>query len=124
MMYWVLYHIYTDLEIAIRQLQEHEWIPLIVATPGGLIHNVGHRIELTTDPLQMSGLLPYPDLARGMIQMGTEGEEWVGKYVGVRTNGGEKVGGNPLMLARYLLPNLLAMVCPTLWWLGKDYWPN
>lgn len=123
-MHWVLYHVYTDLERSIELFRENPWVPLVIAAAGGLVHSTSHTIELTNDIIRISQLLSYSDLAQGMIRMGNEGEKWNGQFVGIIANEGGPIKANPLALFRYLLPNLLAMVCPPLWWLGKDYWPR
>ena len=122
--HWILYHVYTDLERSIELFRENPWVPLVIAAAGGLVHGTSHEIELTNDIVTISPLLSYPDLAQGMIHMGNEGEKWNGQFVGIIANGGKPIKGNPLALLRYLLPNLLAMVCPPLWWFGKDWWPK
>jgi hypothetical protein len=122
-MHWVLHHIYDDLEAAIKLLQQNPWIPLIVACPGGIVHDEAHEVELSGDVDEASPLLSYADLASGMIKMAEGNAEWEGKYVAMRVNKGKKIEGNPLALLRYLLPNLLASLCPPLWWWGKDWWP-
>jgi hypothetical protein len=119
----VLYHVYTDLERSIELLQSHPWIPLVIAAAGGLVHDEPRGIELTGKTETSSKLLSYADLARGMIQMGDEdGEKWSGRWVGMIASQGKPIKGNPLALLRYLLPNLLAMICPPLWWLGRNWW--
>ncbi|KAK4701182.1 hypothetical protein P7C70_g5059, partial [Phenoliferia sp. Uapishka_3] len=120
----VLHHVYTDLEKSIVLLQSHPWIPLVVAAPGGLVHHDStYTVELTSDTALASPLTGYADLARGMIDMGDAGYKWKGEYVGMILNGGKAIEGNPLSLMRYLLPNMLAMVCPPLWRAGRNYWP-
>jgi hypothetical protein len=123
-MHWVISHVYDDLEKGIELLEANPWIPLVVASASGLVHDVAHPVVLTDVLDDMSQLISYADLARGMIMMGDEGSRWRGKHVGLSVNDGQPIGGNPALLMRYLLPNLLAMVCPPLWWLGKDYWPK
>jgi hypothetical protein len=122
--HWVLHHIYDDLEAAVRLFQVNPWIPLVIACPGGLIHQqTPHSVELTTDITKASPFQSYVDLAKGMIEMGEQGEKLNGKYVSMTVNEGKAIGGNPAALLRYLLPNFLASVCPPLWWLGKNFWP-
>lgn len=122
--HWVLHHIYDDLEAAVRLFQVNPWIPLVIACASGLIHqDTPHSVELTTDITKASQLQSYSDLAKGMIDMGKQGEVVHGNYVSMIVNEGKPIGGNPAALLRYLLPNLLASVCPPLWWLGKDLWP-
>jgi hypothetical protein len=120
---WVLYHVYSDLEKSLVLLQQNPRIPLVIAAAGALVHDEPRGVELTTDVMEASKLVSYADLAQGMILMGEQGEKWEGKTVGIIANGGKPIGGNPLALLRYLLPIVLAMVCPPLWWLGKDWWP-
>lgn len=121
---WVLYHIYEDLRKAIKHLQDKAWIPLIVASAGAIVHDPAeHAVELTDDPLKASQIESYADLAKGMIAMGDAGDKWKGKYVSMKVNEGRPIDGNPIALLRYLLPNLLASICPPLWRLGKGYWP-
>ncbi|KAI9633747.1 uncharacterized protein MKK02DRAFT_28520 [Dioszegia hungarica] len=121
--HWVLHHVYDDLEAAIKLLQQAPWVPLIIACPGGIVHDQVHEVELSGDINEASPLLSYADLARGMIQMAQSKGNWEGKYVAMKVNKGKKIQGNPLALLRYLLPNLLASLCPPLWWWGKDWWP-
>ena len=120
---WMLYHIYADLDASIKLFEANSWVPLVIAAAGALVHDIPRGVQLTNDVFTASPLLSYPDLARGMIQMGEEGDKWRGQYVGIIANEGRPIGGNPLALLRYLLPNMLAMICPPLWWLGKDWWP-
>lgn len=119
----VLNNVYSDLEHAIVLLQQHPWIPLVVAAPGGLVHDAPHTVELTADTALASPLTGYADLAKGMVMMGDEGSKWKGEYVGMVVNGGKPIEANPAALMRYLLPNVLAMVCPPLWRAGRNYWP-
>jgi hypothetical protein len=121
--YTFLIHIYTDLEKAIKLLQANPWIPVIIACPGGLVHDTLHKVELVGDQSMASGLLSYKDLAAGMRQMADDPGRWEGKYVGMRVNEGEKIGGNPASLLRYLLPNILGTYAPFLWRLGRGWWP-
>jgi hypothetical protein len=122
--HWGLHHIYDDLEAAVRLFQVNPWIPLIIACPGGLIHQqTPHSVELTTDITKASPFQSYVDLAKGMIEMGEQVERLNGKYVSMTVNEGRTIGGNPAALLKYLLPNFLASVCPPLWWLGKNFWP-
>jgi hypothetical protein len=122
--YTFLQHIYDDLEKAIKILQDDLWIPIIIACPGGLVHDDPHRVELVEGCKGASGLLSYKDLAAGMIQMGLEKEKWKGKYVGMKVNDGKKIGGNPASLLRYLIPNILGTYAPALWRLGRGWWPK
>ncbi|KAL8286251.1 hypothetical protein RQP46_004739 [Phenoliferia psychrophenolica] len=117
-----LYHVYTDLEKAIVLLQSHPWIPLVIAAPGGLVHDKPHTVELVADTELASPLTGYADLARGMVDMGDAGAIWKGEYVGMVVSSGSPIEGNPAALMRYLLPNVLAMVCPPLWRAGRHYW--
>jgi len=123
LLHWILYHVYTDLEKAVELLKSNPSIPLVIAAPGALVHDVPHSVELVGQFDKSSGVLAYADLAQAMIMMGDEGKQWRGRYVGILVNQGRPIKGNPAALLRYLLPNLLAMVCPPLWRLGKDYWP-
>jgi nucleoside-diphosphate-sugar epimerase len=123
-MYWVLHHIYDDLKAAIKLLHANPWVPLVIASASGLVHDSkDYPVELTEDLTRVAPLQSYASLAKGMIAMGDEAGRWTGKYVAMRVNDGKPIGGNPLALLRYLLPNLLASLCPPLWVLGKDWWP-
>jgi len=122
--HWCIYWVYTDLEKSLELFKANPWIPLVVAAASGLVHDVGHEVELVDDKELASGLESYTDLAKGMIMMGDQGERWHGKHVAMYVNGGEQIGGNPAMLLRYLLPNALAMICPPLWWYFEPYWPK
>lgn len=140
--HWMLYHVYTDLERSIELLREDSSesrsFDLVIAAPGGLVHSISksntdppppHAIALTGDISSISQVLSYADLARGMLRMGEEQREdgrWRGRFVGIIVNEGEPVEGygTPLALLRYLLPNVLAMICPPLWRWGQDWWPR
>ena len=125
LLYWTLHHVYDDLKAAIKLLEANPWIPLVIASPGALIHGSVHDVELTEDLYHASDLLSYADLAKGMIAMGaSEGGDWRGKHVAMRVNHGEQIKGNPAALLRYLLPNLLGSLCPPLWRLGRDWCPK
>lgn len=122
--HWMIHHVYTDLEKAIDFLSLHNWIPLVVACPGALLHSDAHKVELINDTSRCSPMLSYADCARGMIMMGDRGSSDRSRYVGMVVDEGRPIKGNPAALLRYLIPNLMAMVCPPLWWYFKDWWPK
>jgi hypothetical protein len=114
-----LVHDYGDLEKAIAYLRTHEWIPLVIAEVGGIVHDRASGVTLTDQ--QGSPLISYPDVAQAMVLMG-EDDKWIGKAVGMVVNEGRPIEANGAALLRYLLPNLLATLCPPLWRLGRNYW--
>ncbi len=121
LLHFTLRHVYGDLEEAIIYLQSIDWLPIIVASPGALIHvEEEHQVTLTEDMVD-DNVMSYKDLAKGMVMMAEDDEKWVGKRVGMVVNSGKPIGGNPAALLRYLLPNLLVSVCPPLWRLGRDW---
>lgn len=124
--HWLLYHTlvhdYGDLEKAIAYLRTHEWIPLVIAViaeVGGIVHDRASGVTLTDQ--QGSPLISYPDVAQAMVLM-EEDDKWIGKAVGMVVNEGRPIEANGAALLRYLLPNLLATLCPPLWRLGRNYW--
>jgi hypothetical protein len=115
-MYWVLHHIYDDLKAAIKLLHANPWVPLVIASASGLAHDSkDYPVELTEDLTRVAPLQSYASLDKVMIAMGDEADRWTSKYVAMRVNDGKPVGWNRLALLRYLLPNLLASLCPPLW---------
>jgi len=124
LVHWCIYWVYTDLEKSFELFKANPWVPVIIAAASALVHGTGHEVKLVDDKEAASLLITYTDLATGMIMMGDEGERWHGKHVAMWVNGGKKIGGNPAALLRYLVPNLLAMVCPPVWWLFESYWPR
>lgn len=123
LLHWTNYHVYTDCERANELLLSNDWLPTVFACPAGLLHSDAHTVELVDSPTEASQLLSYADLARGMIMMGEAGVKPHGRYVLIKVNEGKPIRGNPAALMRYLLPNVLAMLCPPLWRLGRDWWP-
>lgn len=122
---WVLergaWYIYGDLKEAIAYLKEQTWIPLITAEPPGLVKDVPSGYELSED--EVSALVSYDDLARGMVQMAEEdgGRKWVGKGVGIKATG--KVKKDVWPLIKYLATGLIAYYVPSVWRLGNGmFW--
>lgn len=124
LVHWCIYWVYTDLEKSFELFKANPWVPVIIAAASALVHGTGHDVVLVDDKEAASLIISYADLAKGMIMMGDEGKKWHGKHVAMWVNGGKKIKGNPIALLRYLVPNLLAMVCPPLWWLFEPYWPR
>jgi len=124
LVHWCIYWVYTDLEKSFELFEANPWVPVTIAAASALVHGTEHDVKLVDDKEAASLIISYTDLAKGMIMMGNEGERWHGKHVAMWVNGGKKISGNPAALLRYLLPNLLAMVCPPLWWLFESYWPR
>jgi hypothetical protein len=122
--HWCIYWVYTDLEKSFELFKANPWVPVIIAAASALVHGTEHDVQLVDDKEAASLIISYTDLAKGMIMMGNEGKKWHGKHVGMFVNGGKKIQGNPAALLRYLVPNLLAMVCPPLWWFFEPYWPK
>jgi putative NADH-flavin reductase len=124
LVHWCIYWVYTDLEKSFELFKANPWVPVIIAAASALVHGTEHDVQLVDDKEGASMIISYADLAKGMIMMGDEGERWHGKHVAMWVNGGQKISGNPAALLRYLIPNLLAMVCPPLWRLFESYWPR
>ena len=120
---WLLHqaawYVYKDLENAIEYLKSFQWIPLILAEPGGLLNEAPNKEGVRVSEYEHSGFISYADLAKGMVLMVEEGQEekWVGKEVGIVV-GEEPSAWKRMALARWLLPGLLASWVPTLWKMG------
>ena len=118
--HWVLergcYYVYGDLAKAIAFMKEQSWIPMMTAEPPGLVQDIsrGHRLSLD----EVSPLISYDDLARGMVQMAEEdgGRKWVGKGVGLNATG--NVTKNVLPLIKYQFVGLIAYFFPDVWRAG------
>ncbi len=114
-------YIYEDLRLAFEDFARHPWIPLIQAEPGMLVTDIARGVKLGGSDL--SAMVSYADLARGMVQMAEEddGKRWVGKGVPVSSTGGKAIKGNPVeIVLKYALPGLLSSWCPPLWRFGRS----
>lgn len=115
-------YIYGDIEQALAYLETFEWIPLITAEPGAMIHHEATGVELVHG--RGSELVPYADFGRAMVMMGTQ-DEWVGKNVGIKVNGGHELSPTYFLpLLRYMIPGLLGSFALWLYNLGKGWWPS
>ena len=113
--------VHGDLAKAIGYLKEQTWIPLITADPPALVKDISRGYELSQD--EVSPLVSYDDLARGMVQMAEEdgGRKWVDKGVGIKATGNVKKDVLPLI--KYQVVGLLAYFFPSLWSYGNGrFW--
>jgi hypothetical protein len=91
---WLLHqanhHIYLDLELSIAYLRQFDWLRLVLASPGGLVHDDSRGVKLTEAPFGTPGggsqMNSYADLALAMVQM-SEDDKYVGKQVGFIVQG-------------------------------------
>ncbi|MCJ1257033.1 hypothetical protein MMC24_004858 [Lignoscripta atroalba] len=115
-----LCYIYTDLAKATAYLQDHDWIPLILAQPPGLVQDLPRGHKLSDD--KCSNLISYPDLARAMVQMAEEedGKKWIGKGVSMEALGGKDIKANVMPLVGNVLSGSLAWLFPRLWIFLRD----
>ncbi|KAL9098377.1 MAG: hypothetical protein Q9187_009672, partial [Circinaria calcarea] len=109
-----LCYVYEDVEKANAYLNDFPWIPLIVANPPALIHDLPRGFRLSED--ESTDLLAYADLARAMVQMVEEGggKKWVGKNVGILPTGGNEIQKNVGPLIKYLSTGLVAAYFPSI----------
>ena len=68
-----------------------------------------------------SNLVPYPDLARGMVMMAEEGggTKWAGKKLGIVVSGEKEMHADMRPLFVYLVLGLLANWFPRVWAFGR-----
>ncbi|KAI9849581.1 MAG: hypothetical protein M1838_000123 [Thelocarpon superellum] len=122
------YNVYGDIKHATAYLQSQTWLPLVLAQSGGLVHDKARGVRISAT--EVSPLLSYADLARGMVMMsGRDGdeqdgagrEEWVGKEVGLVGLGGKEIDARSMSrnLFSYLLPGLVCQWFPSLWRVGR-----
>lgn len=115
-------YIYDDIRRALAYLNSIDWLPLIIAEPGALVHHEATEVELVE--ARGSELVPYADFGKAMVMMGTD-DKWVGKNVGIKVNGGEELSPKYMLpLLRYLFPGLLGSFSPWLYDLGRGWWPS
>lgn len=114
------HHIYSDIKLAISCLKSTEWLPLVIAEPGALVHHPATGVKLVEG--RSSEIVPYKDFARGLIEMGVE-DGWEGRHVGMVVNNEVDLdGGLMAPLLRYLIPGLLGTYSPWLCRLFERWW--
>ena len=104
---------FQDLRLATEYFRAHEWIPLIVAHPAGIVHAKSQGVRLSAD--ENSPIISYAALARGMVMMAEQDEKWVGRGVGLVAEGmgfSFSIFGNVFL---YLLPGLMYALFPWAW---------
>jgi hypothetical protein len=106
--YYSLYYIYRDHELAIPYLQSEgvktDLLQLVIACPGGLgeVAPTGFTLGLTAE----SPGLSYVDLAGAMIQMSEE-PRWVGQYVGIEGGKADMKVWAPVLLGNMVSLSLV-----------------
>ena len=115
-----LHYIYSDLTAAIDYYRkDHPWIPMVQAQASGLVPNKPYDLEPTVQVSldQVTEVISYNDLARGMVMIAEEYHVWKGKDVSIVL---EKE--NPALpprilwnLVGYILPGLLYTYFPWLY---------
>jgi hypothetical protein len=105
---------FQDLRLATEYLRAQEWIPLILAQPGGIVHGKSGGVRLSNH--ENTPMISYTALARGMVLMAEEHEKWIGQGVGLIAEDGVgfhfSIFGNFFF---YLLPGLLYAFFPRAW---------
>ncbi|KAI9676325.1 MAG: hypothetical protein M1817_000482 [Caeruleum heppii] len=123
-----LFHVYEDLSIATTYLRSHSWIPLVLPQPGGLVNDEARGVRISEK--ELTPLISYADLARGMVRMGQEeaahAGTWAGKEVGLSSLGWKDLRSESMVdqVFRIVLPGLLCTWFPSVWQLGRSwrYW--
>jgi hypothetical protein len=105
---------FQDLRLATECFRAHEWIPLILAQPGGIVHAKSQGVRLSAH--ENTPMISYAALARGMVLMAEQAEKWAGQGVGLIAEDGMgfhfSIFGNVFL---YLLPGLLYAFFPRAW---------
>jgi hypothetical protein len=105
---------FQDLRLATEYFRAHEWIPLILAQPGGIVHAKSGVVRLSTH--ENTPMISYAALARGMVLMAEQEEKWIGQGVGLIAEDGMGFQWSILNnLFLYLLPGLLYAFFPRAW---------
>lgn len=119
LLFQALYYVYTDVALGVKHIRRQGWIPLIEVCPNGLTKGKSVGFELITEPAK-EGFNTYTDLGAAMVQAAREGDQWVGKQVGVGSL--RKVeDAQPGVLAKYLFWGLVASWAPGLYDLGRKW---
>jgi oxidoreductase AflX len=104
---------FQDLRLATEYFRAHEWIPLILAHPGGIVHGKSQSVKLSTS--ENTPMISYAALAKGMVLMAEQDEKWIGQGVGLIADGMGfhfSIFGNVFL---YLVPGLLYAFFPRAW---------
>jgi hypothetical protein len=105
---------FQDLRLATEYFRAQEWIPLILAQPGGIVHAKSRGVRLSTH--ENTPMISYAALAKGMVLMAEQHEKWIGQGVGLVAEDGVgfhfSIFGNVFL---YLLPGLLYAFFPQAW---------